>query len=78
MSSVVGMVAMEVIAQPTQATPRIMEILEESQVAEEAEVPQKGKEIMQATEAQELEARCEYGPGNSEQRRTERPGCAEA
>ena len=26
----------------------------------------------------EPEARCEYGPGNSEHCRTERPGCAEA
>tara|TARA_Y100000310_G_scaffold304434_1_gene343585 strand:+ start:282 stop:677 length:396 start_codon:yes stop_codon:yes gene_type:complete len=26
----------------------------------------------------EAKARCEYGPGNSEQRRTQRPGCAEA
>ena len=27
---------------------------------------------------QGLEARCVYGPGSSEQRRTQRPGCAEA
>ena len=31
-----------------------------------------------AQAAQAAEARCEYGPGSSEHRRTQRPGCAEA
>ena len=31
----------------------------------------------EAQGVQEPEARCEYGPGSSEQRRTQRPGCAE-
>ena len=46
------------------------------QVAEVAEVA-----VLTAPKllgVQEPEARCEYGPGSSEQRRTERPGCAEA
>jgi hydroxyethylthiazole kinase-like sugar kinase family protein len=30
------------------------------------------------TAVRELEERCEYGPGSSKQRRTQRPGCAEA
>ena len=50
------------------------EEMEEPLVAAEAEA----ELVAQKQGVSEPEARCEYGLGSSEQRRTQRPGCAEA
>ena len=44
----------------------------------EAEVVVHLNQALVAQAEQAAKARCEYGPGSSEQRRTKRPGCAEA
>ena len=68
--------AVEYQAAPTQAAPEEMAVFQAVVVQVEAD-----RELLalhQGQAATEPEARCEYGPGSSEQRRTQRPGWPEA
>ena len=59
--------------------PEVLEPVMEVPEAHQAEVAgDKVTHLQVQVGVQEAKARCEYGPGNSEHRRTQRPGCAEA
>ena len=56
----------------------VTQAMGEPEVRQVAVVAVAEPEAARMTAEQEPEEKCEYGPGSSEHRRTQRPGCAEA
>ena len=69
----------ETLEQVTAAVAVTADMLEGQEVSQVVQVVVAAETQLAAVQAElEPEARCEYGPGSSEQCRTQRPGCAEA